>query len=314
VTLVPDLDPDTFRIVWYRGIEVVVVWQAFSLGFSIRHAVRRAGWSSRWVRGFTALTWAVAFVAVGRLLLPLAGPAGRSLNSAILLGLLIGGFVAIAASARIVGWIAGRATRGVLVVREVERIYGRLGTAGVDDSIREELAGLDRLSDPATTEYIQLARARVLNWSEGGPQAKDRDERWFRRMSEIRQSIAGWQPDAIGRLGRRVRAVVHAQAPVLTIAAALIAGRAVLAGPLWLLPPAVTVLGYLATWVPDRIAVPAILAFAIGLAATAIAQADVRPPSTGRSAGIVAMALAGVALTILARRRLRESEVPAAAG
>jgi hypothetical protein len=308
----PAVDWNLVDTAWLRLVLVATAFAALLSGFSIRQGIRAAGWPRWSVRLATIVTWGVALATAGRLLLlPLDDELDRTIYWAL-----------FAASAPIIAfWAFGldatrraidrRPTRRVRMLAEITAIHDGLpAVQSPDDRTRldEALADLDRFVEPATFEYIQLTRSRIVSWLDGGPRAPAREERWAARMAELAESVrpeSWWQGDPWSRLGQRVRGIVMAGGPLLAAASGVALGRSVLSGPVALATPAAIVAGYLLTWRWFDSAAPVLATAAGGLVATALLQQPARPPTTMVTAGSVAAALVAWALFEWRRRSRR---------
>jgi hypothetical protein len=258
---VPDFDLPLILLFAYRAFVAFVVWQAIWLGSASRHEMRLNGWSRARVRLVTAGMW--AFV---------AGVVAAFLGGIqILFGALMVVFlVAFLPSERIIAVIRARTDPRIALVREVRRIYGELESIeGPDDRARidEDLAALDRWVEPATFEFIQLARSRVLTWFDGGPRVEQREARWSARMNEIAAEwFPPYQPDWLGQSGDAIRGWVLRHARWLVFTSGAMLGASVFFGRSPVLAIPLIAFGWIATWATDRVVWIALVGAAAGLA------------------------------------------------
>ena len=258
------MGPFHFELAWFfgiRAVEVFIVWQTISIGARFRYEIRRVGWSPRGISLLNAATWVLVVAELAGFLLYVTEV---YLATYVLFAVLLLGY------GRIIAAIKARTSPRILLVQEVSRIFGELGSnEGVDNRARidEDLAALDRWVTPETFEFIQLARSRVLAWFDGGPRAADREERWSTRMNEI---VALWTPprrsnrrqrvtDSIGRWGLDHAAWLAVGGGAVLGASAFFGRSPALAVPMILL-------GWLATWGTNRVVWQALVGSACGLA------------------------------------------------
>jgi hypothetical protein len=274
------LDQDILVFFYYRVAEVGIVWAVIMFCSIVRHQMRRSGWSRRAVRATTAVMWVVALIAAGRLLVPTAIPFWRTVGPVVFNGFLVLFVIALFLNERARVFIADHPARRIALIREVHRIYARLDDGDIQHEraqIDADLTGLDRWVAPDTFEYIQLARSRVVSGLDGGPRAAERERRWSARMNELQdQLVPAWREDRVSAIGQAIRRPIMAASPWIAAAGAALLGRSVLVGPTWVIVPALIVLGYLATWVWDRIIIPGWIAFGAGLGATGIVYTHAR--------------------------------------
>ena len=179
------MGPFHFELAWFfgiRAVEVFIVWQTISIGARFRYEIRRVGWSPRGISLLNAATWVLVVAELAGFLLYVTEV---YLATYVLFAVLLLGY------GRIIAAIKARTSPRILLVQEVSRIFGELGSnEGVDNRARidEDLAALDRWVTPETFEFIQLARSRVLAWFDGGPRAADREERWSTRITRSLRS------------------------------------------------------------------------------------------------------------------------------
>jgi hypothetical protein len=258
---VPELE---LKLLWIFGIRAFfsfVVWQTIWLGSATRHEMRRGGWSRTRIRLVTAAMWAfvaaevAAFISLGQILYRVV---------------VVVFLVAFLGSERIIAAIRARADLRIAVVREVARIFAELDSIeGPDDRARidQDLAALDRWVEPATFEFIQLARSRVLAWFDGGPRGAQREARWSGRMNEI---AAAWmpprQPGRLSRLGDVLRGVVLGQARWLAFLGGAMLGASTFFGRSPVLAVPLVAFGWIATWETTRVVWIALVGSAAGLA------------------------------------------------
>lgn len=297
---------------WLRLVLVATAFATILSGGSIRYGMRAAGWPRWSVRLATVLTWTVAIGVPSRLLLLWSdGDLEHLVYRAL-----------FAASVPIlVFWVFGlEGTRATIdrrpsrraamfaAVQSIHESLSSLETADDRDRLEGALADLDRFVEPATFEYIQLTRSRVLSWLDGGPRAAEREARWAARVAEVLETIrpeSWWQADRWSRVGQRIRGPVLARAPVLAAAAGLVLGRSALAGPSALAMPAAVVAGYLLTWEWFRTATAVLTASAAGLAVTVLWQASERTGAELATVGVVCAALGAWAAAEWRRAHLR---------
>jgi hypothetical protein len=309
----PNLDEDLLWVFAYRVIEVVIVWAIFVVGTGIRWEMRHAGWSTTMVRVTTALTWLAVVAAAGRLLLPATRlPALIALDTIVFNIGLVFFVIAMTSKDWIRAAIAARPSGPTTLVNEVERIFRELNVAGTSVDRAEvdaDLAALDRWLTPATFEYIQLARSRVVSGLDGGPRAGDREERWSRRMWEVREGLApSWRADRLSSAGQMVRRPILAAAPWLAAFCGGVLGRSVLAGPVVAVVPTIVLLGYLAAWAWDRVILPVWLGLGVGLAVTAfMVDAGNYEPT---SVTVVVLEVVIVLVAVISRRSDRRQGPP----
>jgi hypothetical protein len=258
---VPDFDPALALLFGFRAFVAFVVWQAIYVGCATRHQMRLSGWSRTRVRLTTAGMW--TFV-VGEVAAFITG------NQVLFAALMVVSLVAFLPSERIIAAIRTRPDPRIALVREVTRIYGELGTIeGPDDRARidEDLAALDRWVEPATFEFIQLARSRVLTWFDGGPRVEQREARWSSRMNEI---VAEWfppgQPDWLRTSGDALRRLVLRHAKWLVFLCGAMLGASVYFGRSPVLAVPLVAFGWIATWATERVVWVALVGAAAGLA------------------------------------------------
>jgi len=262
------VDAFDLDLVWFFGIRAIVVfvvWQTFWFGATFRYEMRRVGWSPRGISLLAAATWTLVLVELAGFLLYVTG---MYLATYVLFVVLLFGYD------RIIGAIDAQTNPRILLVHEVSRIFAELGSIeGVDNRARidEDLAALDRWVTPETFEFIQLARSRVLAWSDGGPRGAGREERWAKRMDEI---VALWspatRPDRWGRLIDPVRSWVLRQAAWLAVVSSGALGASVFFGRSPFLALPMILLGWLAAWGTRRVVWLALVGSAGGLAVGAL--------------------------------------------
>jgi hypothetical protein len=295
---VPSIDWGLLETAGIRLSLVATALATLLTGASIRYAIRAAGWPRWSVRLATTVTWAVAIGLPARLLLlPLDGDLERLVYQALL-----------AASVPILAfWAFGldatrraidrRRTRRVEMFAAIQAIHDSLGsveTAEDRERLDGTLADLDRFVEPATFEYIQLTRSRILSWLDAGPLAAEREARWSARVAELVETLrpeSWWQADPPSRVGQRLRGLVLSRAPLLAAASGIILGRSALIGPAALAMPAAVVAGYLLTWEWYRTATVLLTASAAGLVVTALAGPSQGTGGELATVGIVAAAL-----------------------
>jgi hypothetical protein len=297
---------------------VATVWAAFIVGFGIRYSLRDAGWPRWSVRLLTIATWVVAILIPSRLLLlPTDGDDGRLFLYRVLFAAAVPVFVLYGlALGPIRDAIERRPSRRIELFRAIRSAFEEASlaeTAADREHLDQSLADLDRFIEPATFEYVQLARSRIVSWLDGGPRAESREGRWSARMIELSDELrpASWRSDRLSITARQTYERLISRTPLLAAAAGLVLGRSVLAGPVALAMPAAIVGGYLLTWRWSLAAAPAWGGAAIGLGAATVIQLADRRPETLLSAGLLTAALAGLAAieAFGARRRVALSVV-----
>ncbi len=169
---------------------------------SIRWDVRQRGtWSVPIIRFLTLTMWGlIAVYAIGLTLRLRAVPlvVFAVAAAAILLAKPIVEMVAHPPDSR---RQAALAVRGVF-----DLASSRFQPVDVE-KVRQELAALDEWVTPATFEYIQLTRALILQWLDGGPSDAANATRWRNRMEAI---ATEWWPPAIGTRTRDPRRLMRA--------------------------------------------------------------------------------------------------------
>jgi hypothetical protein len=258
---VPDFDLDLVWLFWIRVFAALVVWQTIWLGSAWRHEMRRGGWSRTRVRVTTAVIWALVAAELAVFIR----------QSQLLYAAFMVVFVAaVLGSDRLLAAIRARADPRIALLREVNRIYEELESIeGPDDRARidEDLAALDRWVEPATFEFIQLARSRVLTWFDGGPRVAQREARWSTRMSEIAAEwFPPYQPDSLSRAGDALRGWVLRHARWLVFTSGAMLGASVFFGRSALLAVPLVTFGWIATWATERVVWIALVGAAAGLA------------------------------------------------
>jgi hypothetical protein len=264
--------------------------------------MRRAGWSSTRIRSVTAGTWAFVFAEV----------AGYVSYSSMLYAATMVAFLALfLGSGRILAAIASRINPRILLVGEVNRIYGQLDSIdGADDRARidDDLAALDRWLVPDTFEFIQLARSRVLAWFDGGPRVADREARWSRRMTEIVALLTPpWRPDRLSRVADVLRRWLLTHATWLAFGSAAALGASVFFGRSPLLAVPLIVFGWIATWKNPSIIWVALVGSATGLAIGAAYAVVVDVAGTVLPPWIATVAAIEVVVLLAAWRAARSS-------
>ena len=257
----PAVDLSLILLVAYRAFVAFTVWQAIYVGSASRHEMRLSGWSRRRVRLTTASMWTFVAALVAAFLGGI---------QALFAALMVVFLAAFLFSERILAAIRARPNPRVALVREVRRIYGELESIeGPDDRARidEDLAALDRWVEPATFEFIQLGRSRVLTWFDGGPRVEQREARWSSRMNEI---AAAWFPprqqDVLNRSGDALRGwVLRHVRPLMFLSGAML-GASTLFGRSFVLAVPLIAFGWIATWATERVIWIALVGAAAGLA------------------------------------------------
>jgi hypothetical protein len=140
------------------------------------------------------------------------------------------------------------------------------------DELRQEVAALDEYVTPQTFEYIQLTRALMLHWLDGGSATASNATRWRGRMSDIAIEWFPWNGPKAARDPRRLlrRVVTRWWLPLTVIGGAVLGAWIWASG--WPTPLEVAagiVVGYLFTWT-DQLLVTAtgLVGFVVGLAAS----------------------------------------------
>jgi hypothetical protein len=141
-----------------------------------------------------------------------------------------------------------------------------------EEQLKQDLAALDQWVTPDTFEFIQLARARVLHWLDGGSNDAPNATRWRNRMNAI---AAEWWPPAKGSAVRDRRQTLRRTALRWSTGLAVIGG-VVLGASSWVAPgppelAAAVVVSWLVVWADRRTVISASIVGAIGglLGATA---------------------------------------------
>ncbi|HET7031037.1 MAG TPA: hypothetical protein VFI34_11040 [Candidatus Limnocylindrales bacterium] len=295
---------------------VASVLGTFVSGFSIRYRIRAAGWPRWTVRLATVLTWALALTTTARLfLLPMPTGGVRTLYTLLFL----------ASVPILLFWMFGldwtvraidlRSTRRVRTFREIQSIHDGLSeveTADARARLDGFLADLDRYLEPATFEYIQLSRLRIITWLEGGPQVETRENRWAELGTMLEPEA--WRIDRWSAWCRRIRSAVIAAAPWLGIGAGLALGSTAFAGGglAFLTVPAAIVAGCLLTWRWSLTAAPLIGSAAMAVLVTALIDASRLSASRLAAEMLVGAVLGGWAVLEWrwARRRPNLTLVP----
>jgi hypothetical protein len=196
-----------------------------------------------------------------------------------------------------IGELLGRAPdprfRTVEAVRHVfELASSRFKPVDVDE-LRRELAALDDYVTPQTFEYIQLTRALMLHWLDGGSPTAANATRWQKRMTEIAIEWLPWnRPNAARDPRRLLRQVVTRWWLPLTVMGGAVLGAWVWASG-WPSPVEVTagiVVGYLLMWTDQLlVAASGLIGFVVGLAASTTLQI-LECPSCGWASTIATVA------------------------
>jgi hypothetical protein len=175
-----------------------------------------------------------------------------------------------------IGELLGRApdprVRTAEAVRHVfELASSRFKPVDVDE-LRRELAALDEYVTPQTFEYVQLTRALMLHWLDGGSPTAANATRWRGRMTEIAIEWFPWNGPMAARDPRRLlrRVVTRWWLPLTVIGGAVLGAWVWARG--WPSPLEVTagiVVGYLLMWTDQLlVAATGLVSFVIGLAAS----------------------------------------------
>jgi hypothetical protein len=272
----------------------------FQLGLVFTPAIAFGGFG--WIRwdlrsngtGSTLIIRSLTFIMWGLVVLGAAG---------VVLGLpLIAGaldwlcLVAFFWHTRI-GELLGRApdprVRTVEAVRHVFELASSPFKPVDVDELRLELAALDEYVTPQTFEYIQLTRALMLHWLDGGSPTAANATRWRKRMNDIAIEWFPWNGPKAARDPRRLlRRVVTRWWLPLTVIGSVVLGASVW-GRGWPSPLEVTagiVVGYLLMWTDQLlVAATGLVSFVVGLAASTVLQI-LECPSCGWTSTIATVA------------------------
>jgi hypothetical protein len=186
------------------------------------------------------------------------------------------------------------------------------------DELRRELAALDEYVTPQTFEYIQLTRALMLHWLDGGSPTAANATRWRGRMTEIAIEWFPWNGPKAARDPRRfLRGVVTRSWLPITVIGGAVLGAWIWASG-WPSPLEVTAgifVGYLLMWTDQLlVAATALVSFVVGLAASTGLQI-LECPSCGWTPTITtvaAISLVGLLCAgfLILRKRRRKSTPP----
>lgn len=182
------------------------------------------------------------------------------------------------------------------------------------DELRRELAALEEYVTPQTFEYIQLTRALMLHWLDGGSPTAANATRWRKRMTEIALEWLPWNRPRAARDPRRLlrRVVTRWWLPLTVIGGAVLGAWVWARG--WPSPLEVTagmVVGYLFMWTDQLlVAATGLVSFVIGLAASTGLQVLECPSCdwTSTIATVAAISLGGLLCAgfLIIRKRRRK--------
>ena len=219
--------------------------------------------------------------------------------------------------ARVGDFLGGAPDPRVRTVEAVRNVFelasSRFKPVDVDE-LRRELAALDEYVTPQTFEYIQLTRAFMLHWLDGGSSTAANATRWQKRMTEIALEWLPWNRPRAARDPRRLlrRVVTRWWLPLTVIGGAVLGAWIWARG--WPSPLEVTagiVVGYLLMWTDQLlVAATGLVGFVVGLAASTGLQI-LECPSCGWTstiATVAAISIVGLlcAWFLIARHRKRK--------